>query len=57
MGRYATMPGRLRRKTVHLEPDVEAELRQVALRLGRSEAEVARQAIREYLDRFREGER
>lgn len=55
-GKYAKTPGGLRRKPVYLEAEVEAELRDVAHRLERSESDLIRQAVREFLERLREGE-
>jgi predicted DNA-binding protein len=56
-GKYATTSGGLRRKVVYLPPEAEAELREAAHRLERTESDLLREALREYLDRLRGEER
>lgn len=41
----------MRKSTVYLTEEAERRMRQAASRLGRSQAELTRQAIDEYLDR------
>jgi predicted transcriptional regulator len=51
-GKYFTTRGGLVRKSVYLPPELEKELREAAHRLERSESEMLREALREYLDRL-----
>ena len=51
-GKYATTAGGLRRKVVYLPPEVEEQLRAAAYRLERTESDLLRQAIQEFLKRL-----
>lgn len=53
---YGTTSGGLLRKRVYLPPEMEAELRELAYRERRSESDILREALQEYLlNRGREG--
>jgi len=53
-GKYFKTRGGLIRKVVYLPPEVETELRETAFRLERSESEILRTAVVEYLRRLKE---
>lgn len=52
-GKYHSTPGGLVRKVAYLEPELAAELREVAHQQERPESDLIREAVREHLKKLR----